>query len=82
LCSKVKRLCMDCADSFGFSPTCLRDELLKQASPRQTFANGPNPSQVGPRGDPFFVLKNTFVSSPRSQSAERRFNRPTTSFPL
>jgi len=80
--NQYKRLCMDCADEFGLVSLSVRAELQKQASPTQARALGPSSSQAGPSGEPPLIVKNTFVACPRSESTERHFRRPTSSFPL
>jgi hypothetical protein len=85
---KLRRVCMDCADGLGFDPWCVREELLNQGRPRkasiprESSVSSRTSSHAGLQEEPFFVVKNTFVTTPRSNADEDVFNKPTTSFPL
>jgi hypothetical protein len=79
---KLKRLCLDCAAGLGAAPPSVREELLEQASPRRSPESSARLSKGGLGEEPYLVVKNTFVTPPRSDSTEDVFNRPTSSFPL
>jgi hypothetical protein len=68
-----KRLCIDCADDLGLAPSCVRAEVLKQASPQAS----PRSASAKAPNSPPLVVHNTFVTFPRSDSAECHFNPPT-----